>query len=118
MADIHSKVPTEDYRSNFDRIFGKGVEKHDSEPAQDQVPEHELLPVFDQETCLLFGHLGEDKVQFTRKGEVLLEISNRAFYVRGKQVEQDANEAAAVYKAFKEFVGLTDYGLSEVPNVE
>ena len=104
MADIHSKVPTEEFRSNFDRIFGN------------KESESEHQPVLDPETCLLFGAHGKDMVQFMRGGEVLLEISNKAFYVRGKQVEQDAAEAAAVYTAFKEFVGINSYGLSDTPN--
>lgn len=104
MADIHSKVPTEDYRSNFDRIFGK------------KEPEPDCRSNFDQETCRLFGTFGEDKVQFVRGGEVLLELSNKTFYVRGKQVEQGADEASAVYTAFKELVGLSNFGLSEAPN--
>ena len=104
MAEIHSKVPTEEFRSNFDRIFGK------------KESESEHQPVLDKETCLLFGAFGEDKVQFIRGGEVLLEISNKTFYVRGRQVEQDAAEATLVYAAFKEFVGINSYGLSETPN--
>ena len=34
----------------------------------------------------------------------MLKITPDGFYVRGVQVEQDANEAEAVYKAFKEFM--------------
>ncbi len=34
----------------------------------------------------------------------MLKITPDGFYVRGVRVEQDANEAEAVYKAFKEFM--------------
>ena len=34
----------------------------------------------------------------------ILKITEDGFYVRGKKVEADEKEAAAVYKAFKEFL--------------
>lgn len=34
----------------------------------------------------------------------MLKITKDGFYVRGVKVEQDANEAEAVYKAFREFM--------------
>jgi hypothetical protein len=34
----------------------------------------------------------------------MIKITPEGFYVRGVAVEQDANEAAAVYKAFREFM--------------
>ena len=34
----------------------------------------------------------------------LLKITENGFYVKGNKVEADENEAAAVYRAFKEFL--------------
>ena len=34
----------------------------------------------------------------------LLKVTENGFYVRGKKVPDDENEAAAVYKAFKQFL--------------
>jgi len=39
-------------------------------------------------------------------GEPLLRVSTDGFYVRGKKVPQDDNEAQVVYEAFKTLIGL------------
>jgi hypothetical protein len=46
-------------------------------------------------------------ITFTTGGTVeepILKISEEGFWVRGVKIEQDENEAAAVYKAFKRWM--------------
>ena len=105
MADIHSKVPTEDYRSNFDRIFGKGPVQTESGAVVD-VTEFTAVESNKAEPSLTIGAFGEDTVQFSSGGSIVLEISNGSFIVRGKSVAQDENEAETVYAAFKTWIGL------------
>lgn len=101
MADIHSKVPTDEFRSNFDRIFGAK-----SEPEAEQLIAAgvNLRPSAPVEPTIVVGEFGMDIVKFFSGGEVALEISNGGFYVRGVKVEQGDGEAEAVYKAFKEWL--------------
>ncbi len=101
MADIHSKVPTDEFRSNFDRIFGKKSEP-EAEPLI--VAGVNLRPSAPVEPTIVVGEFGMDIVKFFSGGEVALEISNGGFYVRGVKVEQGDGEAEAVYKAFKEWL--------------
>ena len=42
----------------------------------------------------------------------ILKITEDGFYVRGKKVEADENEAASVYSAFKQF--LVWHGLTKI----
>ena len=107
MADIHSKVPSDDYRSNYDAIFGK------AEAADSKTEVVEASEAF-----VVVGEFCKDKIQFFSGGQAVIEISNGAFYVRGKRVEQNAGEAPAVYKAFKDLIGVDSNALVEVPNAE
>ena len=50
------------------------------------------------------AHLGSDNINLTAAGEDMLRISPDGFYVRGVRVEADAQEAEAVYKAFKQWM--------------
>ena len=43
-------------------------------------------------------------VVFTAGASEMLKITEDGFYVRGVRVEQDANEAAEVYRAFREYL--------------
>ena len=109
MADIHSKVPTEDYRSNFDRIFGKGPVQTESGAVVD-VTEFTAVESNKAEPSLTIGAFGEDTVQFSSGGSIVLEISNGSFLVRGKPVAQDADEAETVYAEFKKWIGVNTGG--------
>jgi hypothetical protein len=46
----------------------------------------------------------KNKITFYTLGEEMLSIDKNGFYVRGKKVKQDDNEAEKVYNAFKEFL--------------
>jgi hypothetical protein len=46
----------------------------------------------------------ENNIIFNSGNVETLKITEDGFYVRGKKVEADEQEAAAVYKAFKEFL--------------
>lgn len=46
---------------------------------------------------------GSNITFYTNQRE-MLKISEDGFYVRGKKLDIDDNEAAAVYKAFREFL--------------
>lgn len=46
----------------------------------------------------------ESNIVFYGGPNEILKITEEGFYVRGKRVEADDAEAAAVYKAFKEFL--------------
>ena len=95
MADIHSKVPSDDYRSNYDAIFGRKSPKADAGTTKSK-----------SEASLTIGAFGKDHIQFYSGGEAVMEISNGSFVVRGKKVAQDENEAEVVYAEFKKWVGL------------
>lgn len=43
-------------------------------------------------------------ITFYSKNAEILKVAEDGFYVRGKKLEVDDNEAAAVYKAFREFL--------------
>lgn len=43
-------------------------------------------------------------IAFYTNQKEMLKVSNDGFYVRGKKLDIDDNEAAAVYKAFREFL--------------
>ena len=85
MADIHSKVPTEDYRSNFDRIFGSKPVQTESGAVVD-VSELTAVDSNKAEPSLTIGAFGKDVIQFNSGDTVVLEISNGSFIVRGKPV--------------------------------
>lgn len=113
MADIHSKVPTEDYRSNFDRIFG-AKPKPEVDPLivadiQNQGGLHTDVGLRSavQEPFICIAPFNEDCVQFSSGGSVVLEISNGHFKVRGVDVAQGEGEAEAVYAAFKAWLPVT-----------
>ncbi len=101
MADIHSKVPSDDYRSNYDAILGRKSPKTDAGATKSK-----------SEASLTIGAFGKDHIQFYSGGEAVMEISNGSFVVRGKKVAQDENEAEVVYAAFKKWVGV-NCGASE-----
>jgi len=46
----------------------------------------------------------ESNIILNGRDSEILKITEDGFYVRGKKVPADENEAAAVYKAFKEFL--------------
>lgn len=46
----------------------------------------------------------ENNISMYAGANEILKITEEGFYVRGKKVEADEKEAAAVYKAFKEFL--------------
>jgi hypothetical protein len=51
-------------------------------------------------------HNGEyqNSVSFICKGEEMLRVGPDGFFVRGKKIEQDDNEAQIVYNSFKEWL--------------
>lgn len=111
MADIHSKVPTDEFRSNFDRIFGAKSEP-DAEPLivagvqnQGGFADAGLRSV--QEPFICIAPFNKDCVQFSSGGSVVLEISNGHFKVRGVEVAQGEGEAEAVYAAFKSWLPVS-----------
>ena len=46
----------------------------------------------------------QNSVSFHSAGEEVLRLSPDGFYVRGKKIEQDDNEAEQVYNSFKEWL--------------
>lgn len=46
----------------------------------------------------------ESYITFITNQSELLKITEEGFFVRGKKVEADEQEAASVYRAFKEFL--------------
>jgi len=46
----------------------------------------------------------ESNIILNGRDSEIFKITEDGFYVRGKKVPADENEAAAVYKAFKEFL--------------
>ena len=46
----------------------------------------------------------QNSVSFHAGGEEMIRLSPDAFYVRGKKVEQDDNEAQIVYNSFKQWL--------------
>jgi hypothetical protein len=50
------------------------------------------------------NRLGANDINLTAGGEEMLRVAKDGFYVRGVKVEADANEASAVYEAFKSWM--------------
>ena len=46
----------------------------------------------------------ENSITFMSKGEEMLRCGPNGFWVRGKKIEQDDNEARVVYNSFKEWL--------------
>jgi hypothetical protein len=53
----------------------------------------------------------ENNIAFHTGQSEMLKITENGFYVRGVKIEADKNEAAAVYRAFKQF--LTHHALTK-----
>jgi hypothetical protein len=56
------------------------------------------------EDWYLDGRLGANDINLTAGGEEMLRVAKDGFYVRGVRVEADAQEAEAVYEAFKSWM--------------
>ena len=52
---------------------------------------------------LLYSSM-EDSIKFVIDQEEMIRMDTTGFYVKGQQVADDPEEAALIYKAFKEFV--------------
>jgi hypothetical protein len=64
------------------------------------------LAVDDSGPKYAFHNSGEyqNSVSFICKGEEMLRVGPEGFYVRGKKIIQDDNEAQIVYNSFKEWL--------------
>lgn len=63
-------------------------------------PTMNTLPVF----TMSVPDEGNAKISFFTNEKELLRVAEDGFYVRGQKLEIDDNEAASVYKAFREFL--------------
>lgn len=63
-----------------------------------------LRKVEDRPVQFLTTNPEHNNVTFTCNGTEMLEVSENGFYVRGKKVPVDDNEAREVYNAFKEWL--------------